>query len=85
MRETDYCRTEKQSICSVIALSFFLPTYSRSTKLARQKKVQKLYTITLEYASGLFRTVQVRASDREVAEKRALKRNPSAIGIKRDA
>jgi hypothetical protein len=53
--------------------------------LARQKKVQKLYTITLEYASGLFRTVQVRASDREIAEKRALKRNPSAIGIKRDA
>lgn len=55
--------------------------------MARQKKVNKLYNIELAYESGLSRTVQVRASSKEIAEKRALKRNPGAIGIKekRDA
>jgi len=55
--------------------------------LARQKKVSKLYTIELEYPNGLSRSVQVRASEKEIAEQRALKRNPSAIGVKvkRDA
>lgn len=53
----------------------------------RQKKVQKLYHIELEYPNGLSRTIPVRASSKEIAEKRALKRNPSAIGLKakRDA
>lgn len=53
--------------------------------MARQKKVNKMYYIQLEYANGLSRSVPVRASTKEIAEKRALKRNPSAIGIKRDA
>ncbi len=53
--------------------------------MARQKKAAKLYTIVLEYAGGLTRSVQVRAADKDTAERRALKRNPSATGIKRDA
>lgn len=51
----------------------------------RQKKINKLYNITLEYPNGLFRTVQVRASSREVAEQRALKRNSKAEKVKKDA
>ncbi len=51
----------------------------------RTKKSKKLFTITLEYANGVTRTVQVRAATREVAENRALKRNPSAKGVKYNA
>lgn len=50
--------------------------------MARQKKINKLYNIELVYANQIVRTVQVRASSREIAEKRALKRNPAAIGVK---
>lgn len=50
--------------------------------MKRAKKDKQSYTITLEYANALFRTVKVKASSREVAERRALKRNPTAIGIK---
>lgn len=49
------------------------------------KKVQRLYQITLEFPGGLSRRVPVKASSREVAENRALKRNPSATGVKKDA
>lgn len=50
----------------------------------RQKQAKKLYNITLEYPNNLFRTVQVRASERDIAEKRALKRNPTAVGVKKN-
>ena len=46
------------------------------------KKSQTLYFITLVFANSITRTVQVRASSREVAERRALKRNPGAVSIK---
>jgi hypothetical protein len=48
----------------------------------RTKKSQRLYTVVLTYENGLTRSVQVRAASREVAESRALKRNPNAIGVK---
>lgn len=48
------------------------------------KKAQRPYQITLTFPNGLSRTVPVKASTREVAERRALKRNPSATGVKRD-
>lgn len=48
------------------------------------KKSKLLYHITLVYPNGLTRTVPVRAVTREVAEKRALKRNPGATGVKYD-
>lgn len=50
----------------------------------RPKKSQRLYTVILTYVNGLTRTVQVKASSREVAENRALKHNPNASGVKRN-
>lgn len=47
------------------------------------KKSQKLYRITLVFADSKTRTVKVKAASRKVAEDRALKRVPSAIGINR--
>jgi hypothetical protein len=41
------------------------------------------FRIVLEYADGKTRTVTVKAASRETAEDRALKRNPSAVGVKR--
>lgn len=51
----------------------------------RTKQSKKLYHITLVYDNGMTKTVDVRAVTRETAERRALKRNPSAKGVKRDA
>lgn len=49
----------------------------------RIKRAQKLYKIVLVFANDMTRTVQVRAASIEVAENRALKRNPSALRVKR--
>lgn len=51
----------------------------------RTKKSKQLFSITLEFQGGIFRTVKVRATTREIAERRALKRNPSATGVKSNA
>lgn len=51
----------------------------------QQKKTKKVYLIPLEFANGMSRTVRVKAKDREIAEKRALKFHPNAHGVKRDA
>lgn len=48
----------------------------------RTKKSQRVYPIELVYPNGVTRTVKVKASTREVAENRALKRNPAATGVK---
>lgn len=48
----------------------------------RIKKSKRLYKITLEFHNGVTRDVPVRAVTREIAEKRALKRNPSALRVK---
>lgn len=49
------------------------------------KSPKKLYNIEIEFPKGLTRNVQVKAVSREKAEARALKFNPSAIGVKRGA
>lgn len=51
----------------------------------RPKQTKKLHHVTLVYENNMTRTVSVKAISREVAEKRALKRNPNAIGVKRAA
>jgi hypothetical protein len=48
----------------------------------RPKKAQRLYQIVLIYPNNLTRTVKVRATTREIAESRAMKRNKSALGVK---
>lgn len=45
----------------------------------RTNKTQKLWPITLTYGNGKTKSVTVMASTYEVACRRALKRNPSAI------
>lgn len=49
------------------------------------KRSKKLYRVEVEFANRLTKTVKVKAVDRETAEQRALKFNPSAIGVKRNA
>lgn len=44
---------------------------------------RRLFMVVLVYANGMTRAVHVKASSREIAENRALKRNPHAIGVKR--
>lgn len=51
----------------------------------RSKPTQQRFWITLRFKGYVERIVQVRASDLKTAERRALKRNPRAIGIKRNA
>jgi len=51
----------------------------------RTKKSKQLFTIELLYENGMTRTVKVRATTREIAEKRALKFNPTAKGVKHNA
>lgn len=48
----------------------------------QKKKSKQLYHIELEFKNGLTKRVSVKAIDRPTAEKRALKFNPSAIGVK---
>jgi hypothetical protein len=50
-----------------------------------RKSSQKQFWVTLKFEGNVERIVQVRATKLEVAESRALKRNPGAIGVKRDA
>ena len=47
------------------------------------KKQKRLHTIVLEFANGMTRSVKVQAVRRETAEEKAMKRNPSATGVKR--
>jgi hypothetical protein len=49
------------------------------------KPTKKMYPIVVEFQNGLTRTVKVRAASRDKAEARAMKFNPSAVRIKRDA
>lgn len=51
----------------------------------RTPKKQQLFKVALEFPGPMTRTIQVKASSREVAEARALKRNPSAFGVARRA
>jgi hypothetical protein len=49
----------------------------------RIPKKSRLFRIVIVYENNMTRTVEVKASSREVAEARALKRNRGAVGIKR--
>lgn len=46
------------------------------------KKSKQLFQITLEFPGNITRAIKVRAVSREVAERKALKFNPSAVGVK---
>jgi hypothetical protein len=49
----------------------------------RLRESKKLFNVVLVFQNDVTRTVTVKAISREVAESRALKRNPSAIAVKR--
>jgi hypothetical protein len=49
------------------------------------KKSKRLYHVVVEFQNGMIRTVKVRAVTREIAERKALKFHPGAIGVKHDA
>ena len=46
------------------------------------RKSQKHYSIIVVFVNGMTRTIDVKASSREVAERRALKRTPGAIAVR---
>lgn len=46
------------------------------------KSQKKPYEVTLEYPTGVTRTVKIKAVSREVAERRALKFNPQAKRVR---
>jgi hypothetical protein len=47
------------------------------------KQHQQLFTFVLQLSQDRTREVKAKASTREIAERRALKFNPDAIGVKR--
>jgi hypothetical protein len=47
------------------------------------KSKKELFHITVEFPNGTTKLVKVKATDRDAAEQRALKFNPSATGVKR--
>jgi len=49
------------------------------------KKSKRPFRITLKFRNEVTREVTVQAVDRDAAERKARKRNPSAIGVQRDA
>jgi|tagenome__1003787_1003787.scaffolds.fasta_scaffold6003017_1 hypothetical protein len=49
------------------------------------KSPKQLYSVVIEFNNGMTKTVRVKAVSREEAEKRALKFNRAAKGIKRGA
>lgn len=51
----------------------------------RIRSQQKVYVVTLRFPKEVTRDVRVKASSREVAERRAIKRNPGALGVKRSS
>ena len=51
----------------------------------RTKRSKQLFSIVLFFENNITRTIKVRATSREIAERRALKRNPSAKGVQRNA
>jgi hypothetical protein len=49
----------------------------------QQKKQKKAYCITLVFRGNITRDVYVKARSREIAEARALKRNSTALRVKK--
>lgn len=50
----------------------------------RTKKSKQLYHVVVEFHNGMTRTVKVRATSREIAERKALKFHPHAKGVKQN-
>lgn len=50
--------------------------------MAKRESQQNVYYVTLVFPKDRTKVVTVKAATREVAENRALKRNPTAIDIK---
>lgn len=48
----------------------------------RTRKSKQLFNVVVEFETGVTKTVKIRATTMEIAEKRALKFNPSAKGVK---
>jgi hypothetical protein len=65
-------------------MPFFI-TDNQKGPAMRTKKSKQLFSIVLIFENEVTRTIKVRATSREIAERRALKRNPSAKGVKRGA
>ena len=49
----------------------------------RIRSEKKLYHVIVVYPNSVTKTIKVMASNREVAEQRALKRAPGAVSIQR--
>lgn len=61
--------------------SYFYPQLKGSQLQTKSNK--KLHQVTVEFKNGSTKTITVKATDQDAANKRALKFNPSAIGVKR--
>ena len=61
--------------------SYFCPQPKGMQLQAKTKK--KLHVVEVVFPNGTTKTVKVKSADLESAEKRALKFNPSATGVKR--
>lgn len=61
------------------------PTTPKKGPAVQRKKSKRLYTIVLQFQHGVTRSIKVRAVTREIAEHRAMKFHPHAIGVKHDA
>lgn len=48
------------------------------------KSSKQLYSVTLTFPNEITRTVRVKAGSREAAERKALKFNSGATGVKRE-
>lgn len=51
--------------------------------MATMMAVKQMYRVVLKYDLSLTRSVFIRATNRQEAERRALKRYPTAIGVDR--
>ena len=60
---------------------FLSPTKGVSLQHKRSKQP---FHVIVEFKNGMTRNVTVRAMNREIAERRALKFHPSAVGVKRN-
>jgi hypothetical protein len=61
----------------------FLPIEGGRMAGKKGKQHQQLFTFVLQLSQDRTREVKAKASTREIAERRALKFNPDAIGVKR--
>lgn len=71
-----------------LSLSPFVGSYfcqQQKGPAVQTKKSKSLYTVVVEFENGMTRSIKVKASSRELAETRALKFNPKAKGVKRNA